>query len=348
MSRCHSINSETGSNANPCFGEKLRSADSDPIRNHLATNPSRRKRRKVSRLSYWLLAHRGLTLLELVVALAVLAVLSTVAVQALDPIADQARYESTRRVLDELRDVTVGSSTAKQANGLRIVSGFIAHTGTLPSDLDDFLSLPVGLAGQSVQSFDSDRDTVDDVTLTSGWAGPYLNLGAGQTAVVDGWGQSPLIDPDGGVFDFTSLGSDNDSVVPESGYRADLSVTIQSDEYLSTVVCRLFEIDGITGTRIDPSPGVTEQLGVLFYGVNLAGGTTGAIEEVLLPVAAAGTFEASQANMVHGAAAARGILWTDTDLDQELDALETVSKKSYVHYFTVVGEADLRIEMELR
>ena len=119
-------------------------------------------------------------------------------------------------------------------------------------------------------------------------------------------------------------------------------------DYASNVTFRLFEIDGGTGTRIDPSPAGNEQLGVLFYGVNANGGTTGAIEELMLPIAGVGTFEASQINVMHGVTAARGVLWSDTDADQILDAGESILRSSYVHYQTLSGNADLRVEMELR
>ncbi len=291
----------------------------------------------------------GLSLLELIVALGILAALSTVAVRTLDPLADQARYEATRTVLDQLRLATFGDPAAKQIDGQRIISGFLADTGALPSALGDLTALPAGIDAYSLQSFDSDRDTVDDVSLSSGWNGPYVHLGAGQSSPLDGWGRSPLIDPDAGDFDFTSRGSDGDAVAPEDGYRADLSVTIPSVEYTSsTVVFRLFAIDGTTGTRIDPAPTGIEQLGVLFYSVNGNGGTTGAVEEITLPVAATGTFEATRTNLIHGRVAARAFLWSDTDTDDQLDAGESILLSSYIHYFSVIGGVDSRIEMELR
>jgi hypothetical protein len=175
-----------------------------------------------------------------------------------------------------------------------------------------------------------------------------VHLGAGQTSILDGWGRAPLVDPDGGVFNFFSYGADTDSAAPEDGYLADLSEVIPASDYASNVTFRLFEIDGVTGTRIDPSPTGIEQLGVLFYGVNANGGTTGAIQEVMLAIAATGTFEASCTNVMHGVTAARGVIWNDTNADQTIDVGESISRSSYVHYQTLSGNADLRVEMELR
>jgi len=294
-------------------------------------------------------SRRGLTLLELIVALGILAVLSTMAVRTVSPLADQARRETTRRLLDEMRVATIGDMSANQFDGRRIVSGYGADTRALPTSLDDFTTNPAALAAFSLQSFDSDRDSVNDVALSSGWNGPYVLLGSGQSSLVDGWGRAPLIDPDGGDYDFTSLGSDNDSTAPEDGYRADVSVTIYSADYTSNIVFfRLFAIDGTTGTRVDPAPTGSEQLGVLIYSVNGNGGTTGAIEEQMIPITATGSFEASKVDFIQGNAAARAVLWNDTDFDDQLDVGETVVLSSYVHYFTVMGRIDGRVEMELR
>ena len=293
-------------------------------------------------------ARDGLTLLELVIALGILAVLSSVALQSIEPLADQARYETTQRVMQDLKRATIGDPKARGVDGQRVLFGYTADTGFLPSQLDDLLSRPAGLIAFASQSFDSDRDTTNDVTLASGWNGPYFQLGVGQSSIVDGWGNTPLVDPDGGTFNYLSRGSDNDSTAPESGYRADLSADIYAQEYTNSLTFRLFDIDGTTGLRIDPAPTGTQQLGVLFYAPNANGGTTSAVEEQMLIVASSGTFEATRSSVALGATAARGILWDDVDSDDVLDSGETIVKKSYVHYVNVVPSNSIRVEMELQ
>ena len=291
---------------------------------------------------------RGLTLLELVVVLGILAMLSTVAVRSLEPIADQARYEATQRVLNDLRFASVGDNSHRYSSGQPVISGFVADTGGLLASGDDLLVCPVGMAAHAVQSFDSDRDTVNDVTLSSGWKGPYLQLGAGVNTVIDGWGREPACVVNGGGIDIVSQGSDGDSVVSEEGYRADLTVSVTSQAFAGELVFRLFAIDTLSGLRIDPSPTGTEQLGILFYGVNADGASTGVIQEQMLIVASTGSFEFRRSSTVHGLVAARAIQWDDVDSDDVLDPAETIMKKSYVHYPVVNSAADVRIEMELR
>ncbi len=51
----------------------------------------------------------GLTLLELVVVLVILSIVATAAVQALQPRAENARYETTRSTLDNIRLAAIGA-----------------------------------------------------------------------------------------------------------------------------------------------------------------------------------------------------------------------------------------------
>lgn len=290
------------------------------------------------------LTRTALTLLELVVVLGILAVLSTVAVRSLEPIADHARYELSKTLLSDLRKAIAGDDTHR--------ASFIGDAGSLPTDVDSLLNRPVSINAHALQSFDSDRDNINDVTLSSGWNGPYLQLGVGLDEVLDGWGVAPTLVENSGDLEISSLGSDADSVSPEDGYRADLTTTILSREYTGDVTFRLFEIDALNGQRIDPVvlPDLllNPRLGVLFYGVNATGGTNGAITEQMLIVPVTVSFEHRRTNTLLGNVAARAVLWNDTDNDNSLDVAETIVKKSYVHYFRVQPAADDRIEMELR
>ncbi len=290
----------------------------------------------------------ALTLLELVVVLGILAVLSTVAVRSLEPIADQGRYELTQTLLNDLRYAVAGVSGRAHSHEASVPAGFVVNCGILPSSVEDLSAKPVGLAAYAIQSFDSDRDAVEDVMLASGWNGPYMHLNVGVADIVDGWGHEVVLNESGGDLEIVSYGSDGDSSAPEDGYRADLSVSILTRDYTGDLVFRLFAIDGLNGSRVDPSPSGTEQLGVLFYGVNSTGGTTAEIAEQMLAVASSGTFEFRRSSTLCGRVAARGILWDDVDGDDELDIGESIVRKSYVHFAVVSPSAETRLEMELR
>src|SRR5262245_30778523 len=137
----------------------------------------------------------GMTLLELLVVLAVLAILTTVAVVALDGVLDQAKFEVTKRGLDNLQTAVLGAVNQTDADASRLVAGFVADTGRLPlavgndpaTQLAELWSNPRNLPAFGLAAAPSDPD----VKLLAGWRGPYLQLPAqpvGTARLLDGWG----------------------------------------------------------------------------------------------------------------------------------------------------------------
>ena len=147
----------------------------------------------------------GLTLIELVVVLAILAVLATVAVRSLEPLADQARYETTNSTLDATTQAIV--EDRRQSSGAQQVSGFVADIGRLPETLamlfdttgvSEFSNSSLPLASYpftdraGLPAADANNPTNVDcsgVSLRCGWRGPYLTVSNPASGVVDGWGR---------------------------------------------------------------------------------------------------------------------------------------------------------------
>ena len=146
-----------------------------------------------------------MTLLELVVVIAILAVLSTVALRSLTGVASQARFEATQRTLENIQDAILGSPNDHQPDGSRVISGFIADMGRLPqamlatnSDgttsltLNELLLLPVGALPFDVRPATaanvSSGMADPNVLIPCGWRGPYLRLAVGENVIADGWG----------------------------------------------------------------------------------------------------------------------------------------------------------------
>ena len=149
---------------------------------------------------------KGLTLIEMVVVLAILAVLAGVAVRSLEPIADQTRYEITQKTFETLRNALVEDRL--QSSGVHQVSGFVADVGLLPSSAltDDPEMNPLEMLINDVgilSSFAfSDRvgpaatspanpTNVDcsGVALRCGWRGPYVTATNPTNAIADAWGR---------------------------------------------------------------------------------------------------------------------------------------------------------------
>ncbi|MEM9827984.1 MAG: type II secretion system protein [Planctomycetota bacterium] len=144
----------------------------------------------------------GLTMIELVIVLIILAALTGIAVQSLDPIADQARFESTQRTLENIDAAFLG----RDSGGAYI--GFIADMGRLPENVNSDPSLALGelwtLTGtpHDIHSFSDPTLDTDDIAtgvqpllvpVVAGWRGPYVNLPPGGNNLVDSFGRPFII-----------------------------------------------------------------------------------------------------------------------------------------------------------
>jgi prepilin-type N-terminal cleavage/methylation domain-containing protein len=166
---------------------------------------------------------RGLTLLELVVVLAILAALTTVAAVATDNVISQGRFDLTQKTLENVRRSVIGPDGTDAAASSEALAGFVADTGRLPlavgsdpsTQLAELWSNPAGLEPFGIKTSPSDPE----VSLTCGWRGPYLRLPVGSESLVDGWGNpfevmtfdgSEFIDAADGlpIYGIGSLGAD--------------------------------------------------------------------------------------------------------------------------------------------
>lgn len=166
----------------------------------------------------------GFTLLELVVVLAILAILTGMAVASFTAVEDQARLDATTRQLDEAEIAVLGERNLRTANNQLLINGFVADVGRLPIlfDHDSNTSTPVqpselwlppaSVAAFAVRNaslanitssmkwngtaFATEPVVASDVDLNvlvpSGWRGPYLRMNEGFGLLRDGWG-NPLI-----------------------------------------------------------------------------------------------------------------------------------------------------------
>jgi prepilin-type N-terminal cleavage/methylation domain-containing protein len=147
----------------------------------------------------------GLTLLELLIVLVILAIMTTIAVQSTDMLLDQSRYDATRQTLQNIQNAIVGPAGQIQPNGSPQISGFVPDMGRLPNVLADPITgnpslreLWDGSVFTLAQSY-ANQPVPGGVTLTPtlsitmslpcGWRGPYLRLPGGSNGrLVDGWG----------------------------------------------------------------------------------------------------------------------------------------------------------------
>jgi len=146
---------------------------------------------------------RAFTLLELVVVLAILAVVTAMATRTLSNMEDQRRFESSQQGLNQLQLAVLGSDDERAPDGTRINTGFVADMGRLPQTVIDPTLTPEQLTLRELwvnpgASFDARQATAvngvpaDDVDtqvlVPGGWRGPYIRLPLGANNLLDGWG----------------------------------------------------------------------------------------------------------------------------------------------------------------
>ena len=192
---------------------------------------------------------RGLTLVELLIVLVILAIMTTVAITATDSLVDQGRYDATQRTLTNLRSAILGTPGTGNEAGL---AGFVADIGRMPVSLDELLAQGT-LTPFIPYTFTKDGAAPDAsnpaaFTLGAGWRGPYVRLAAGTTLLRDGWGNAFDFAP-GPPAIILSRGADYVVNDPQpTDYNADLGLTILPNEYVvPTMAFELYEISSADG-----------------------------------------------------------------------------------------------------
>ncbi|RJP22170.1 MAG: prepilin-type N-terminal cleavage/methylation domain-containing protein [Deltaproteobacteria bacterium] len=118
----------------------------------------------------------GFTLIEVIVVIAVVSILASMAVPFVAKILDQSREESTRKQMEEMHRAIMGDPKAPTI-------GYLADMGRLP----------VTLAQLNTQGTQPGVTTVSPPTglgiVRYGWQGQYVNVGFSPAAyLTDGWG----------------------------------------------------------------------------------------------------------------------------------------------------------------
>ena len=119
---------------------------------------------------------RGFTLIELVVALGVIAIVTHLAVRELTKFGEAKLTKAADAQLEEVRSAAVA---------------FLADTGRLVRAEDGTLSelwqMPTNLTAYAARSVKAGDKTV---YVPSGWRGPYLKLPLGKSSLRDAWGNA--------------------------------------------------------------------------------------------------------------------------------------------------------------
>jgi prepilin-type N-terminal cleavage/methylation domain-containing protein len=225
----------------------------------------------------------GFTLLELVIVLAILVALTTVAVRSLDGVEDQSRYDATRRSLDNIQTAVLGVPNERDADGSLLVTGFAADLGRLPhaqqigndpgTQLQELWNNPYGLQAFAINPAPDDPE----VWLGTGWRGNYLRLSMSASSLTDGWGNPyNLLGADGVTP--VGNGGEVDFVQSVGGASPYTSITMSlagllgqqpaNAAYTATVSGCVYQLTSTgSGQLTNPDPTVS-QVVVCYFGPN--------------------------------------------------------------------------------
>ncbi len=137
---------------------------------------------------------KGMTLVELLVVIFILAALAGTTVSLVGVIDDRERHTMTTKRLGEIRAATLGPDIIAP-NGNYMTGGFLQDMGYLPRSDEDLMKRPSGV---------SERAYSEDWRTWYGWAGPYISappLRKDDTTQkpYDGWGNDFYGWPTGGA-----------------------------------------------------------------------------------------------------------------------------------------------------
>lgn len=209
---------------------------------------------------------RAFTLLEMTVVLAIIALLTHLAVRELGAYRDAKLAKAADRQLEEIRE------SAKR---------FFDDVGRLPR-----LQPQTNAVGEVVwtlselwkkpSSLNSRRLVEEDgVTLAVGWNGPYLKLPFGRERLLDPWGNSVELEDSAGLTRLWAAGDKtltnvchygasaqefgrrDISLVPDGGLFADLILTVDAGAYSGDVKCSWYGAYENAVTNATASPVVS-------------------------------------------------------------------------------------------
>lgn len=149
------------------------------------------KKRKIGISSKW-----GFTLIELIIVLAVIAILSALLIPLGFQQITSSRERAARTEIENIYQVIMGKP--QEGN-----YGYLADVGSLPSSLDDLLVKPATVSSYSTTTGGQPNKN----GVGRGWRGPYLNTKDNE--IVDAWGHKYRYGPpDEGAGQIRSAGSD--------------------------------------------------------------------------------------------------------------------------------------------
>jgi len=274
----------------------------------------------------------GLTLLELLVVLGILAVLSTVAMRSVVGTFEEKNYEANVAQLEEIKQAVLGDDHS---------AGFLGDIGRLPLavgdadatnysqlaelwDQDEALARGISLYAIRTPAGDA------EIRLGTGWRGPYLDLGINRNDLTDGFANRYfLLQADGTESDngepiaiVQTLGADG--AIHGASYAEDLEVIFEANAGVLPPPDNLAANDWQTDLQVtvtrDGGPILLADGAHLIlraYGADGLGGLHTVLEEKFTLTADLASHTFTLSNLPHGAKVLRAYQESADPADKE-------------------------------
>ena len=192
----------------------------------------------------------GFTLIEVIIAIAIISILASMAVPYAAKLIDMSRTENTRKEMEELYNTIMGDPKIP-------TGGFVGDVGRLPANITQLNTRtapplpapPQGLPGGGL------------LGVKVGWYGPYINTGFdAQGYLNDAWGTAYAYG-NPGAGQIRSAGADR-----VMGTADDLIYPPNAVTFTGNLVVNLYVWDNTAGQyRLNPTPAQVTGMGVTYY-----------------------------------------------------------------------------------
>jgi len=190
----------------------------------------------------------GFTLIEVVIAIAIISILASMAVPYAAKLIDMSRTETTRKEMEELYNTILGDPKIP-------TGGFVGDMGRLPNNLNE-------LNTRGTQPL----PTTGLLGVKFGWYGPYVNSGFDPSGYLnDGWGSAYFFGNTGAPAGWRIRAAGQDRNLNTAD---DLIYPYPPARFVETgnLLVNLNVWDNAAGQyRLNPQPGQVTQMWVTFY-----------------------------------------------------------------------------------
>ena len=169
----------------------------------------------------------GLTLLEVLMAISLIAILSLISGQLFISSTDEAKFNKTVDKMNQIKAALIGNLEIKDG-GVRTSFGYLGDVGAMPTTAQGIaalVTLPAGVSSYAINS---------TALIGIGWNGPYLTGGSATTDYTnDGWGTAFVYNGNSSPPTLLSYGADQ--VAGGTSLNQDITLTLYND-YITTTV----------------------------------------------------------------------------------------------------------------